>query len=225
MITAVTTCMGRLEHLEMTLPLMLEEFDHVIVVDWSCPNHSGEWAAKQGAQVVRKSGETYWSAPKARNMGARHVLSRSICFIDADCLVTPGVKHEIESQLNLSSMIIASRTSGNLDISTLGGFLAVDIGHFWGVKGYNETLNGYGLEDCFLRAQLCLERGLKVKRISPGGLGSIRHDNELRGRYFKEPIEVAGARNRGLLMSYLQKHGISDWTSDPRTADVAHRGS
>lgn len=207
----------------MTLPLMLEEFDRVIVVDWSCPENSGAWAAKEGAQVIYRKGEKHFNASKARNLGARAVESRSICFLDADCLVMTGLKAEIERLLNLSTMVIAARTSEDIDISTLGGFIALDIGQFWGVKGYNEALEGYGLEDCYLRAQLRLERGLGAKRVSPGALGSIRHSDVLRGKHHKEPLEVSGNRNHATLMSYLQSQGVKDWTTDPKTADIAYR--
>jgi len=207
----------------MTLPLMLEEFDHVIVVDWSCPEDSGTWAAKEGAQVVYRKGEKYFSASKARNLGARSVESRSICFVDADCLVMTGIKAEIERLLNLSTMVIAARTADDADISTLGGFIALDIGQFWGVKGYNESLEGYGLEDCYLRAQLRLERGLGAKRVSPGALGSIRHSNSLRDKFHKEPGHISGNRNHATLMAYLKSKGINDWTSDPQTSDIAYR--
>jgi len=135
----------------------------------------------------------------------------------------PGLRAEIESLVNLSSMVIASRNARNVEIHDLGGFLALDIGHFWGVKGYNELLEGYALEDCFIRAQLCLERDLKVKRVSPGAIAAIRHSNEYRGKYHKEPIEVSSSRNYAALTRYLRARGIDDWLTDPRTADVAHR--
>ena len=223
MITAVTTCMGRREHLEASLPLMLEEFDDVVMVDWSCPQASGDFASAMGARVVRKFDQKYFSAPKARNLGAKQVKTRSICFIDADTLVNPGTAKQIESLLDLSSMVIAPRRPNNIDVPNLVGFLAVDIGQFWGVNGYNESLTGYGLEDCYLRAQLLLERGLAPKRLSLDALGAIQHSNELRGKYFKEPIEVAGKRNHEILLAYLRGHGIRDWITDPRTADIAYR--
>lgn len=224
MITAVTTCMGRREHLEITLPLMLEEFDgNVVVVDWSCPQESGLWAARQGALVVKRFDQKYWDASKARNFGARAVESRSICFIDADTVVTPGLKKEIEDSLNLSTMILAARNSKGHDIPSLFGFIAVDIGHFWGVKGYNESLQGYGAEDEYLRVQLRLERGLKTVRTS--SLSFIRHTNELRARHEKEPLHVSSQRNRSLLMNYLSTHGIDDYNSNPLTADIAPFGT
>ena len=221
MITAVTTCMGRRDHLEATLPLMLEEFDRVIVVDWSCPQYSGEWAAKQGAEVVFETNKRFFNICKARNAGARHVQSRSVCFIDADTLIIPGLKFEIEEKLNLSTMVLASRSTLNKDNTSLCGFLALDIGHFWGVGGYNEKLEGYALEDCHIRAKLCLERGLSSARVTR--LAAMRHADGLRGAHYAEHIDVSAKRNRELLHQYLQSHGVIDWVTDPRTAEIAYR--
>lgn len=223
MITAVTTCMGRLNHLETTLPMMLEEFDEVVLVDWSCPQKSGDWARSQGAEVVYQLDQKYWNASKARNLGARAVKNRSVCFIDADTMVMPGTAKEIESLLNLSTMVVASRNAKNSDVPNLNGFIAVDIGHFWGVKGYNESLEGYAIEDGYLRAQLCLERNLKVARLSPGALGAIRHSDEMRGQFQKEDIFTTSKRNFNLLLDYLRSHGVTDWQNDPRTAEMAYR--
>ena len=220
MITAVTTCMGRLEHLETTLPLMLEEFDRVIVVDWNCPQGSGKWAEEEGASVLYKKHEEFFHISRARNFGARDVQTRKVCFIDADTMVFPGLAKEIESALDLSSMVIAARKDG-YDIPNLNGFIAVDIGHFWGVGGYNEAIEGYAIEDAFLRAQLLCERGLKPKRVSL--FGAIQHSHEMRSRFHKEPIHVSSKRNHQILTDYLQKHGVSDWLTDPRTSEIAYR--
>ena len=222
MITAVTACMGRLEHLETTLPLMLEAFERVIVVDWSCPQKCGDWAEKEGAQVVRKTGERYWNASKARNMGAHQVKTRSVCFIDADVMVTSGLQSEIEGLLDLSHMVLAPRDSQGYDVHNLNGFIALDIGQFWGVKGYREFLEGYGLEDGYLRAQLALERGMKARRVSPASLGALRHSHELRNRYAKEILQVSAKRNSALLYEYLNSQGVIDWRKDPRTAEIAY---
>jgi glycosyltransferase involved in cell wall biosynthesis len=221
-ITAVTTCMGRREHLEITLPLMLDEFERVIVVDWSCPQFSGEWAAKQGAEVVYQTNQKHFNASKAKNIGARYVEGRSVCFIDADTLAFTGLRQEIEKSLTLTSMILARRP-GNVDVTGLNGFIAVDIGHFWGVGGYDETLEGYALEDAHLRARLCLERQLSPIRVS--SLGAIRHANEMRSLHHKELISVSSKRSYDSLTRYLKTHGIQDWITDPRTSEIAYRNA
>lgn len=223
MITAVTTCMGRREHLETTLPLMLEEFEQVVVVDWSCPQKSGEWAFSQGAHVVYSPNQQYFHCSAARNLGAFWADGNLLCFIDADTIIIPGTGKEIEELLSDQGMVIASRTANNIDVPNLAGFIAVTARDFKSVGGYNENIEGYAIEDCYLRAQLRLELGLSAKRLGPSALGAIQHSNELRGQFFKEPIEVSVSKNFQILTKYLQKYGISDWKTDPRTSDIAYR--
>lgn len=223
MITAVTTCMGRKEHLEMTLPLMLEEFDRVIVVDWSCPEKSGDWAEQEGAEVIRVTGEKFFSASRARNVGAKHVGTEHVCFIDADVLAFPGAGVEIKKLVSLSTMVIAPRDNNNQDVHSLGGFIALNTSQFLAVGGYDESLHGYALEDAHLRCHLLLERGLIPKRVSPGALAVIRHSNEMRNRYLGEGLKESALRNHSILMAYLASQGVTDWLTDPRTSEIAYR--
>jgi hypothetical protein len=202
---------------------MLAEFDRVIVVDWSCPQGSGRWAESEGAEVVYQKGEKYWEAACARNLGARHVQTRKVCFLDADTMVFPGLKAELESLMSLQTMVLSSRNPLNFDVPNLSGFIALDIGQFWGVKGYDETIRGYGAEDMMLRARLCLERGLKVKRVSPDTLGAIQHSNEIRSKFHEKPIRLTSQINLGILYEYLASQGVYDFVNDPRTRDIAYR--
>lgn len=214
--------MGRLEHLETTLPMMLQQFSHVIVVDWSCPQKCGDFAEKEGAQVIRRDGEKYWNASKARNLGARAVKTRNVCFVDADVMVFPGIQAEIMQAVDLRHMVLAPRHADGKDVHNLNGFIALDIGQFWGVGGYNEALEGYGLEDGYLRAQLACERGILSKRLSAGSMGAIRHSHELRAKYCREPLVASAKRNADTLKEYLRSKGIEDWRNDPRTSEIAY---
>lgn len=222
MITAVTTCMGRLEHLEMTLPMMLEEFDDVVVADWSCPQNSGNWAASQGARVIRNPDQKCFNNAKARNLGAQLVATDYVCFIDADCIVMPGFGEQIKNLLDFQTMVIAPRNAKNHDVLNLGGFIAMPMNAYKGIGGYDETFEGFAHEDADMRVRLCLDWGLKVKRPTDG-IATIRHTDELRGRYFNEPIEQSSYRNFHLVKAKLAARGVNDWVNDPRTADIAYR--
>lgn len=47
-LTYITTCKGRLHHLQETLPLVANQpAISLVVVDYGCPDHAGEWVAKQ----------------------------------------------------------------------------------------------------------------------------------------------------------------------------------
>jgi hypothetical protein len=143
--------------------------------------------------------------------------------VDADVMVAPKIQAEIQSLLDLRHMVLAPRHANGTDVHNLNGFIALDIGQFWGVGGYNEALEGYGLEDGYLRAQLTLERGMLSKRLSPASLGALRHSHELRDRYAKEPLTISAKRNSKHLADYLVSKGVSDWQTDPRTSEIAYR--
>jgi hypothetical protein len=200
---------------------MLAEFERVIVVDWSCPQDSGKWAAKEGAEVVYRTGEKYFNVSKARNFGAQFCVTKDICFVDADTLCMPGLRPNLESLLDTASMVIAPRTIADKDFPSLYGFLAASFTHIVELGGYPEHFEGYGIEDQYMRAQLKLELCLTVRCCAPQFLASIRHTNELRGRYYRESIGDSNTQNYSQFLHYLESKGVSDWTLDPRTVDIA----
>jgi hypothetical protein len=86
-----TSCMGRLEHLKRTLPLSLShECAEVLLVDYSCPDRSGDWAEKTFSveietgrlRVFRVNGRTEYHHAHARNVS--HVRAGGEVLINAD---------------------------------------------------------------------------------------------------------------------------------------------
>lgn len=220
MITAITTCKGRLCHLETTLPIMLEEFKgNVLVVDWSCPDKAGEWAFKQGAKVVFKPNEEYYSLTRSRNFGASFCESTFYVFIDADTYLMPGTGEVIRNLLSEDTQLLADRNSEGFDIENLCGFIGVSRKNFWSVGGYNEALKGWGIEDLYLRAELMLN-GIKVERVPLGLLGAIKHFNDKRQRFQKDDIVKSSAENFKMLSSMLASKGILDIWNHPEIGQI-----
>lgn len=223
MITAVTTCMGRREHLETTLPFMLAEFDRVIVVDWSCPQKAWEVAAKEGAGFVCVSGQKYFNMSRARNAGLAEVTTEYVAFVDADTLCMPGTGDELRQGMTFETMALASRDSDNYDIENLFGFLCVPTNTARRLKGYDESFEGWGHEDSHMRGRCFLEGGLKPRRVSGMRLGAIAHSNELRDVNFALPITRSSSINYLKLIEYFRTQGIKDWMLDPRTESITYR--
>src|SRR5262245_31215668 len=89
----ITTCMGRLAHLQQTLGSMTAQPGaSCIVVDYSCPDHAGDWVeqAYPAVRVVRVTGQSQFRASHARNQGARAASTPWLCFIDADVALDPS---------------------------------------------------------------------------------------------------------------------------------------
>src|SRR3954471_12220533 len=83
----ITTCMGRLDHLKQSLPKMVAQGCHqVIVVDYSCPQHSGEYVRNNfpSVRVVSVAGQEHFSNWRARNAGASVATADVLVFVDAD---------------------------------------------------------------------------------------------------------------------------------------------
>jgi hypothetical protein len=215
--------MGRRNHLEVTLPLMLETFDKVIVVDWSCPEKSGDWAATEGASVVYKYGEKYFDRTCAKNLGARQVTTEFVAFIDADGFCFPEMKEDLQSVISQNAMALAARNPHGSDLTDTFGFVACPIETFWKVGGYDESFKGWGHEDSKLRGQLLLEGRLDPVRLQPGSLGAIRHDSSLREKFNPGTIGATAAPNWKKLYSYFSQFGITDWMTDPRTQSITFR--
>lgn len=212
--------MGRRDHLELTLPLMLEEFDRVVVVDWSCPQKSGEFAASLGASVHYKYGQKYFDRGGSRNYGARIVVTEYVAFVDADSMCMPGLGDELRALLEPGAMVVSARTAGGFDVENLFGFVACTLESFWNVGGYDESFIGWGHEDSHLRGKLFLEERLKVKRVSGMTLGAIAHGNEIRDENHEQNIHESSQVNFQKLLDYFASRGISDWMTDPRTKDI-----
>lgn len=215
--------MGRKEHLEVTLPLMLKTFDRVIVVDWSCPQNTGAWAAQEGASVIYKYGEKFFERTSAKNLGFTLVQSEYVAFIDADSWCFQGMRDDLLSLLSPQIMVVAARNAKGLDLTDTFGFIACRSSAFRAVGGYDESFKGWGHEDSKLRGQLLLEAGLSVARLKPDSLGAIRHGNDVRGKYNDGDIFATATPNWKKLYQYFEQFGIKDWMLDPRTESITFK--
>jgi len=67
----VTTCKGRLHHLQQTLPLIAAQApDEIVVVDYGCPQNSGDWVEAHfpGVKVVRTTDDPGFCLPRALDL-------------------------------------------------------------------------------------------------------------------------------------------------------------
>lgn len=222
MITAIITCMGRRSHLELTLSYAMREFDHVIVVDWSCPEKSGEFAESEGARVVRKTGERYFSGSKAKNFGASFATTEFLAFIDADTLCMPGLGSEIKSLMAPNRMVLSSRNFDGSDVNDTVGFLVVSREAFWSVGGFDESWgNRWGHEDTHLRGKLYLDAKLEVVRLERSmRLGALAHSNALRETHREAPIKQTAVEGHYRLVDWFKSKGIEHYPNDERVKDI-----
>jgi len=179
----IVTCKGRLMHLRQTLPLFCALPDtEVILVDYGCPDASGDWAAANvpAAKVVRVADDPGFNPSRARNIAARESTADYLFFVDADIRVAPTAMADIMA-------VITPNTFATIDATDLGddlrGTCIVPRAKFEAVGGYDELLKNYGMEDTELYARL-IDFGLDDAFLPPASFAAIPHDDALRTRFF-----------------------------------------
>lgn len=183
-IATVTTCMGRLGYLQLTIPCLYGQPDQHIVVDYSCPEQSGDWVINNypDIEVIKVPGHTYFNKSKALNIGAAAAQSDWICFMDADTVASPHLISTIKTKLKPGTFIRA--TSGD----DLCGFVVCQRSA-WEIVKYNEEMEGWGGEDLdFVDGLGMVAKHKEIAFNDYGYLGSLNHSNELRTKYYYEKV-------------------------------------
>lgn len=177
----ITTCKGRLHHLQQTLPLLAAQQDsEVIVVDYGCPQKTGNWveAHYPAVKVVRVTDDEGFSLARARNAGARASSAPWLIFIDADMRLEGGLLTWLRTRLEPGKYFQAGITT-TLDIF---GTVVCHRSDFNRVEGYDEILRGWGMEDNDFYRRL-RENGCR-KEVFPGEfLSPIPHGEEERTQF------------------------------------------
>ncbi|MCZ2343215.1 MAG: polysaccharide pyruvyl transferase family protein [Bacteroidales bacterium] len=180
-LTFIIPCMGRLDHLQQSLPAALAQPGcRTIVVDYSCPQGTGDWVESldPSVTVVRILGESRFHLARARNQGSRLATTPWICFLDADIVVRP----------EFATTVLPQLTSGvyyrpDPIVEGTCGLVIIARRDFDRVGGYDECYRGYGGED------RDLYQGLEQWKIRPGSfpagcVAHIAHDDRRRTEHY-----------------------------------------
>ena len=197
----IVTCKGRLMHLRQTLPLFCALPDtEVIVVDYGCPDRSGDWVAAHhpAVKVVRIDDDPGFNPSRARNIAARDCQSDYLLFVDADIKMRPGAIDAINA-------VVTPETYATVDADDRGddirGTCVVPRAKFEAVGGYDELLKNYGMEDTELYARLS-DFGCADAFVPPTDFEAIAHGDDLRTTFF--PIK--SVRKLRLIAQFYQEY-------------------
>ena len=199
----ITTCRGRLDHLKVSLPRMIAQAAReVIVVDYSCPEGTGEFVAANypAARVVAVPGQEHFSNWRARNAGAAAATGDVLVFVDADTILAEGAIDGLDARFPqraygffLRKVSRAFNRDGpKLALNQLKGFHVVPRQAFRRIGGYDEVLEGYAAgADTDLEERLSM-LGLKREALDPSIVESvIEHDIASRTAHHAHPISVS----------------------------------
>jgi hypothetical protein len=196
----ITTCMNRLEHLKVSSSQLMKDprvgEDWLwVLVDFACPQKSGEWAENEYGERVEvvpieppddPKATVVFNKPLALNSGAMHAISLGVdylCFIDADTIVTPRFLDYLDSAASLDCFNIVVPTMEKKDLT---GFLCVHHRHFLRVGGYDIRFVGWGAEDLEMRLKLYLKGQLPFSEIPVEFAESIQHGDDVRTLEYEE---------------------------------------
>ncbi|MDB5874910.1 MAG: hypothetical protein JWQ07_4352 [Ramlibacter sp.] len=189
----ITTCRGRREHLEQSLPILVGQAGtSCVVVDYDCPDGAGGWveAGYPLVKVVRSGSRPRFEAARARNLGAQAAQAPWLCFVDADALLGADFAASVRPLLQRGSFYLASPHRGDMT-----GLCIVHRDDFQSVGGYDQVMQGWGMEDKDFYFRLLLS-GL-AEGSFPSALASmIRHGTELRvAHYDVKQTELSSTSN------------------------------
>lgn len=179
----VVTCMGRLDFLKQTVPhLISQPRCKYVLVDWSCPQGSGDWmkSAFPAAHVVQVPNYKYFNQSAARNAGAEVVPKGEwICFTDSDIIAHPTFCERMLARRERGAFV---RATGPGVEGTVGTAM-VNQSDWRRSGGYDDVVRRYGYDD-YAYYDLLKFMGLRerVARLNPL-LKHISHgDDERFGR-------------------------------------------
>jgi len=180
----VTTCKGRLAHIQETIPLLLAQAQHdIILVDYSCPQKTAEWVEKIYPQVdlVRVKSDGF-NVSDARNQGANNVTSDFICFIDADVKVQPGFVGWLNENLNPYCFYTVEKNPNGPN--ELWGTTIVPTNAYKLIQGYDKFFSGWGGEDDDFYYRLKIS-GFPRLEMPAKFFEIIKHDDYQRVEFYR----------------------------------------
>lgn len=176
--------MGRLAHLMQTIKGAASQPNiNYILVDYSCPEKSGEWAIREypHIQVVNVPDKKYFDLALARNTGGYSAKTEWLCFLDADGIVHSDFSSIISSHVKPGYYFRHPR----INMPGYNGFVVCRAEDFRRVGGYDERCQDYGWEDSEFYERLT-EFGIKETTLPDEIIVAIDHDYDLRAKYCRE---------------------------------------
>jgi len=157
----ITICKGRLHHLVRSLPALVRQpQSSVIVVDYNCPDGTGDYVAANfpGVTVVRERTDPGFNASRARNLGAAEARCEQLVFVDADVIVADNFVQSADQRLRPGTFAKFPDPQ-TVRENSLQGTCIVPRADFERCGRYDELIRDYGGEDLEFYARL-IEAGL-----------------------------------------------------------------
>ena len=190
-----TVCMNRLIHLRNTLPAnIIDNENHpnieFAVLDYNSQDGMEEWVRSNMMKYIESGILKYYKTYEPKYFDLSHsknmisVLSTGdiICLVDADNYAGKGYADWISSVYSAhgNNTIITTLRKTHIPLRDQGGKLCFSRDLYNAVRGFDETLIGYGIDDVDLVNRLEKAGGKRVFIENEKFLKYIGHTNEAR---------------------------------------------
>jgi hypothetical protein len=195
-----TTCKGRTQHLEQTLPANLHDNPKakIVLVNYNSPDHLDDFIKKNHSKDI-DSGRLFiyrfcepgpFRMAHAKNLAHRLALEEggeTIVNMDADNLAATGfdeyvIKELTDADGNLSCNFLWAHMKKGEMRRGISGRIAVTKHAFMDVGGYDEVYREYGPDDKDMNLRL-RRLGFEAREIDRRFLDAVPHNDKMR---FKE---------------------------------------
>jgi len=186
-LSIITCCKGRLEYLKRALPTFAAQAEsEVIVVDYDCPQKTHEWVAARYPQVrlVIVADAPRFNVSRARNIGAEHARASWLVFCDADDVLSPSFSTDLLSRAMPGTYQLTLRGDKPEAIP-----LACEAAAFRDIGGYDDALQGWGLEDFEIISRLGQSGVREVESAAVGQ--NVPNTKDECDRYYEHAVEVS----------------------------------
>lgn len=185
----ITTCKGRLHHLQQTLPAMLDtEFGvpHGLIVVCYGDDEALRWLREQKSRqlrIIRVDDDVeYFQPSRARNIGGCTSNADVLCFVDADVTITSRWADLVMGAITHNRHYGAHFPK---EASEKYGTCAVLRSAYHEVRGYDEQLRNWGHQDHDFYRRL-RRYGSLWGRVDPYSVSVIHNNNAERVAHYED---------------------------------------
>lgn len=208
--------MNRLYHLRKTLPQNIKDnisYGNVefIVLDYNSKDDLETWITTEMSYYLKKGILKYLKTiePKtfhmshSKNVVAKYASGSILCNVDADNYIGEGFAEYINEEFDNNQNIYITVNNKKL-YSDCGGRIIMYRKDFWTLKGYDESMKGYGFEDHDLCNRLELLGRKPVYIDSMKFLNVLHHSDEARLKNESNNVDI-----KYIFIRYIN-HAVSE---------------
>jgi Sulfotransferase domain/N-terminal domain of galactosyltransferase len=197
-IVCVTTCKGRTQHLEQTLPANLADATgsnlKFVILDYNSPDHFQEFIQRNHQAdidsgrltVYQFRGRGPFRMAHAKNMAHRLGMLNGadvLVNLDADNFTGAGFAEAVEDKMRDGNSFIWSRMIKDVTPRGITGRIAVNAGDFIKLGGYDERFSSWSPDDKDFNKRLRLH-GLEAEEFDTANLKAVLHNDKMRFKEF-----------------------------------------